>query len=163
MRVCRDIGRDASLALRRRIEPRSAKLMEFQPGTVALVTSDVNIGGWAAVKACLAWPDTRFAPSYVSGFKVLGALERSNVYPRDPRFDPSVSEAILLNDADAYVEQVIERVRRTKDKKELLESCAVDESKHFAGSLVTKAQLDAKFGKGELASHSRLCDCPGLR
>ena len=99
--------------------------------------------------------------AFVQGFKIIGALLRSLVYPADPRFDPDVDEAALLDGADDFVLQAIERVKKTTGKADLEESAHLDISKNFAGELMTKAAMDAKYRGRRLAPHPRIRRHPG--
>ena len=148
LRVKRQLDRDAMLTLIWRMSPLTKLLKKYQPDTVGIVAKEIRTGGWAALTILLAWPDVEFVMGFIKGFKVVGALWRSMVYPPNPKFDAGINEKDLLIGAEEFTDYAEQRVRKANQRGALVESCELDEKKHFGEVLRTRAEMDEEYGKG---------------
>ena len=130
-----------------RCEKLTAVLRRHQPPTVRAVAGDVHIGLIAVLVVLTCWPDRSLALRFVQGFRIVGQLEVSGVFP-EVLPEACDSKDDLLRDAD-HANATILKPREDDAASVLLEAAEKDRAAGRASKLLRKCDLDAKWGKGK--------------
>ena len=126
LRRFRRKAKKALLALCARMQPVSDHLKAFQPESVRSVAGAINVAAWAALVVILGWPDTGFPYSFIRGFQLLGALQRTGIFPPDPRFDEAVDPRRLLKGAAAFNKSLHGRTKYSKQAAFMVEAAEAE-------------------------------------
>ncbi len=146
LRKARESASTAIKHLALRLRPLAAALRDIQPSSVQAVAGDMNLALVAVLIVVLHWPDKRLVLEYVAGFNVMGEVQASGVYPVNPKQAGRVP-ADLLEGSQAFIDNLVGTMRRTRGSEFLVSECLKDEERRFGGPLVTREQLDAKWGR----------------
>ena len=120
----------------------TAVLRRQQSSTVRSVAGKLNLGLLAILAVVARWPDRKVIIRFIAGFRVVGELEATSVFPsRLPR--EAVSKDVLIAGAEAATERLM-RGGMAEDAQALLECAHADHAAKRGTSLFTKWQLDER-------------------
>ena len=147
---------DSAKRLRAVAQPCSSLNRHFlgmQHPAVASISGSVNIVFIAILIIIMRWPDRKLPRRFVIGFNIAGRVEESGVFPKQVS-GIGMSTDILLQ---RHEQRLREWGRQPPDKhvEFLVKCCRKDTSRGFGTELLTKTQLDTKFGKKGWCSNPR--------
>ena len=129
-----------------RCRPLHICLARQQAPSVARIAGKVHLGLLAVMVVLMEWPDWRLPLRFIGGFRIVGVLERTNIF--EPKgFEEPVPKAVLLQNA-AKIIASIESSRPSPDAEFLWDSCLKEHEKGFGGPPRDKSYFDGKFGPG---------------
>ncbi len=140
--------------LARRCEDLSEHLKKFQAPSVASVAHNINVAFVAVVCLVTRWPDWRLPSRFVSGFRIVGVLERAAVFAPLPRAERQVTISGMIAGNISIREQV-EAAHAHQDAEFLVQCCRDDQAKGSGGPLLTEAQVDEQFKAGQWTATPR--------
>ena len=107
----------------------------------------------AFLTSVLRWPDRALANDFVNGFHIIGKAKPSNIFRHIDTVGRSDLDKFYGQNAIEYVREII-ATKPPKDHKLILEMTLDEIKKGHVSDPMTAAQLDAKYGKGQLACAS---------
>ncbi len=133
--------------LAERLAPLTSQLRAAQPPTVRAVAGTMDLGLLAVLCVLLRWPDVELIRCFMDGFRVVGDIEGSGVYPRNPATEFAIPDDIMAGSAE-YVDELMVSLRRPKNNEFLVEECMKDQDRLFGDRLRTRGQMDSRWGRG---------------
>jgi hypothetical protein len=137
--------------LSQRCTPLSKALRKFQCDSVRSVAGGIHVGLIAALVVLMKWPDKMLAQRFVTGFRVIGSLERSGIFPPKDDVAKTTKEDVLRDAASRMRAWGKSGPRAGVEADFLVEAALKDAAKGFGTDLMGESDLDAAFGKGRWA------------
>ena len=125
-------------------------LYRYQTPEVSQVANSSRPAMTAVVTSVLRWPDRVQASGYVSGFPVVDAVQYSGVFREVPRKTDLLSSDDLLGDySRGVISDILASTPQFQYIQELYDSAVKEANDGFASPLMSKEQMDVRFGEGQ--------------
>ncbi|CAE7225929.1 unnamed protein product, partial [Symbiodinium sp. CCMP2456] len=141
--------RDALRAIHRALRPLDAALWPFRCSSSQRVAHQKSPAFAACMVSLLRWPDRTIAADLVRGFSIVGEIPPSGVFRKVPLSQASVDTASWLAEEGAASVDAILQSGPPRMHKEIFEVTSSEIEKGFCSPLMTRAQVDARFGYGQ--------------
>ena len=143
--------------LAKRMEACSERLRGYQPPTIRAVAGKVSVAFLAMAAILMLWPHTSLPRNFVSGVKVIGAVEETGVYRPTELWTPQISEEQLLAGASDAIDE-IERSRPKQEDAEFIRAaCEKDRLAGNAGGYFTRQDFGGQGKRGDPYSGVQRC------
>ena len=130
----------------RRCKTLSEHLRKWQSGSVAQVAAKIEVGFLAVATVLLAWPDTSLPKRYVTGFSSVGVIERTGVLRPVVFREPMAEQELLARSSEAFA-HLGRCVPEDDSARFLKDECVKDYERGFAGPLLSRADMDRRYGE----------------
>ena len=139
--------------LQRRVEPLNRYILSHQLPHVAAVAGSMNVVMIAILIMLSGWPDKHLPMRFVTGFDVLGCMESSGLFA-PCEAEPVTSKRMLCEEHEDKLRGWVSRMT-AEDSAVALRACRTDESRGLASRVMSKAEVDRRFGRYNWASCPR--------
>ena len=144
--------------LSERLLPLTEHLRTFQETSASAIAGKIHVALIAVLTLVLRWPDVHLASRFVSGFRIIGNVEMSNVFRpvETVQMSDACMKQALLDSAARTREEFQRRHRPSEGDDHCLEACDKDEKRGVAGPRLSARDCDEKYGVGGWAAVPRL-------
>ena len=117
---------------------------------VSIAAATMNLGFLTALTFLLRWPDWQLSTLFTRGFRVVGLVEPSNVYPRvTPNAVESLASLLDPEEADKWNCKVQARSLRSDLDSDIFEAAQEQVGRGLLSPAKSKRQIDKIFGVGK--------------
>ena len=143
----RRAAKSAIQELGHRCRKLSEHIVEFQPEHVRKVASGINVVLIAVLVMVMQWPDWTLPSRFVSGFSIIGDLERTGVFRRGES-PKELSRSELFAHGQKLVRNLdFEREMEAHEQTFLWESVHAEAKKGFCEQPVSQEVMVGKYGE----------------
>jgi hypothetical protein len=129
-----------------RLQPVSEKLRAFQQPSVSAVAGEAHVAFILMITLVALWPDTNLALCFITGFRTMGLIAVSGVFPMCVPSGLNTPSA-LLRTAGTYHDKLTAVCRPHPDVEALLEACEKDRGPGGASALLPRQHWDNLYGR----------------